>query len=111
MGMIPVGPRLTNGKTVREGLARLDAGEAVETRCAVHKSGQKQPVPVDRTILGHGIRDMDDGVITLGEFQDRAGDGAIHRDFIDWPPGDRHRLFSNSQVIFARGGLRHDGEQ
>src|SRR3546814_11312667 len=50
MAVIPIGPRLNDGKFIDKLRARLDAGEA-DAGNTVHLERQDQPVPVDRAVL------------------------------------------------------------
>src|SRR3546814_5848930 len=57
MAVIPIGPRLNDGKYIDKLRARLDAGEA-DAGNTVHLERQDQPVPVDRAVL---VEIVDDG--------------------------------------------------
>ena len=103
VAVAPVGPELADRVAVLERRMRRDAGE-VDVGHAVLVVGEDEPVPVDRRHLAQPVVDADHGLVALGEPEERAGNGAVHRHRRAGPAVERDRRPVDRQVVLDEAG-------
>ena len=110
VGVIPIGAALPDADAIGVGLARRDAGKAVEPRRTIIGTIDQKPMPVDGGCGAQLVGDAHHRFLALLEAQSWAGHGAVDRDHAVGAAGhDLHRCPLHHQIIGAR--LRQRGQQ
>ena len=112
VGVIPIGAALpdADADAIGVGLARRDAGKAVEPRRTIIGTIDQKPMPVDGGCGAQLVGDAHHRFLALLEAQGWAGHTAVDRDHaVGAARHDLHRCPLHHQIIGAR--LRQCGQQ
>lgn len=110
MAVIPICPRLQNGKLIGEGRARPDSGKA-DAGDAVHVERQDQPVPVDRAVLIERVFNMQPDSLPFLEPDQRPRDRAVDADRMGRLAIDTDHLMGDAQADILARHLGQRGRQ
>ena len=110
VGVIPIGAALPDADAIGVGLARRDAGKAVEPRRTIIGTIDQKPMPMDGGGGAQLVGDAHHRFLALLEAQGWAGHTAVDRDHaVGAARHDLHRCPFDHQIISA--GLRQCGQQ
>ena len=104
MRVIPVGPRLSDGEFVSEGLPRTDSRKA-DPRHPVHVERHQEPVPVDRGIGVEHVGDVEADILALPKPDQRPRHRAVDRNPMAFPALHHARAVADDKIDDAARNL------